>query len=551
MATYYVDVTQDFADQTGVNNTGNEYYGPGGLQAAIWGSGAATALVAGDTLYAKFGTADLSKYVVAGVDLDKTGTWVIGDAVQNHNDAGGASGDDWVGKLVYITANLVYFQINNASTDVASVNNGDGIDNTTRGETIPGANMLNSGADGIICDTNSGDAVTGHIKMIGCDAAWNPGEGLHSNHDASHLVTLDGDGAATVCFYGGNAIHYWWLESIKFTNASANNIDHHATNGDYWVFRYCVSDSAGAAGFRTLDFTGPRVHHCVFSNNTTHGFYSAPYTDAWACRTFGNGSVGIGVGGLSSCTACLSYNNSDDNFILTSTVGVFVNCVGDGSVAGSGLNIGAQKGVAIRGCRFTNNFDHGIEMSAAVNDTNTENFNVFHNNGNGDLQNIVSGYNSYGDAANHISEPPDDGYVDHKLEFDYDNLVGAFQVGEKISTVGGKEGYITADAAGNIIYNRADGGIFANNDAIPGTDSGATADVNEPVTGTANWSTYHMEVDAAELLSARNAADEIDLFWDDAAATNVSAWVCAGLPIEYPVPSAGGGVGRGFLRGVA
>lgn len=549
MANWYIDVTQDFADQTGADNTGNEYYGPGGLQAAIWGTGNATALVAGDKLYGKFGTADISKYVVAGVDLDKTGTWVIGDAVQNHNDGGGASGDDWVGKLVYITANLVYFQINNASTDVASVDNADGIDNTTRGETIPGANMLNSGSDGIMCEGNSGDAVTGHIKLIGCDAAWNPGEGLHSNHDVSHLVTLDGDGAATVCFYGGVNVDRWWLESIRCTGATGDGITA-GNSADRWVFRYVVADTNGANGIGALRFTSAVYKHCHFYDNTGVGLRRPNYyNEVLGCRTNGNGGYGIEFQNYVTCVDCLSYENADDNFFSAPNENKLYHCVADGSIGGSGIRI-VGINTLVFGCRLTNNFDHGIEMDVAVDDTNIEDFNVCHNNANGDLQNIVSGYNSYGDAANHISEPPDDGYVSHRLEFDYDNLVGAFNVGEKITTVGGKEAYIIADAAGNIICDRADGGIFANNDAITGFDSGATADVNEPVTLTANWSTYHMEVDAAELLSARNAADEIDLFWDDAPATNVSAWVTAGLPIEYPAP-AGGGLGGSFLRGVA
>ena len=50
MTDYYCDLDEDtHADATGADHAGNEYTGPAGLQAAIRGTGNATALAAGDT----------------------------------------------------------------------------------------------------------------------------------------------------------------------------------------------------------------------------------------------------------------------------------------------------------------------------------------------------------------------------------------------------------------------------------------------------------------------------------------------------------------------
>ena len=68
MTDYYCDLAKDFADQTGVDSTGNEYYGPGGLQAAIEGWGAATALAAGDEIFIKGGQTDALQFTAANND---------------------------------------------------------------------------------------------------------------------------------------------------------------------------------------------------------------------------------------------------------------------------------------------------------------------------------------------------------------------------------------------------------------------------------------------------------------------------------------------------
>ena len=93
MTDYYCDLEQDFQNPANAGDTSdNPALGCGGLQSMIEGWGNHDALDAGDTLYVK-GIGDQSKLVKITIDADKSATWAIGDAVQNYNDGGGASGD--------------------------------------------------------------------------------------------------------------------------------------------------------------------------------------------------------------------------------------------------------------------------------------------------------------------------------------------------------------------------------------------------------------------------------------------------------------------------
>lgn len=68
---------------------------------------------------------------------------------------------------------------------------------------------------------------------------------------------------------------------------------------------------------------------------------------------------------------------------------------------------------------------------------------------------------------------------------DYDNLAGAFTVGETITGAGGDTGIVQSDTGSTLVLKNVTGtGVFVNDEVITGATSLATADVNEPA-GTA------------------------------------------------------------------
>ncbi|UCF13199.1 MAG: hypothetical protein JSW06_02800 [Thermoplasmatales archaeon] len=81
------------------------------------------------------------------------------------------------------------------------------------------------------------------------------------------------------------------------------------------------------------------------------------------------------------------------------------------------------------------------------------------------------------------------------INLDYDNLSGAFKVGELVTgQTSGDTGIIQSDDGSTLILkNVTSGGIFQNNEQIAGATSGATADVNETSGSAKNKDTnnYH------------------------------------------------------------
>lgn len=404
MTLYYCDLAADFVDRTGEDSTTNVLTGPGGFTNGITGSGAATALAAGDTLYLK-GTADLSKLVKCTVDADKTGTWVIGDAVQNHNDGGGASGDDWVGKLVAISATVMLVQINAASTNYASVAIADGIDNTTRSDTLAGANFTAKACSGIQINGNSGTTGAGFINVIGCDASWTARGGQ---------ATLDCNSLAVNAILS-NAADYWRIEHLTLTRATGSGFL--ATNVEvYWTWYHCRShtntNSGWSCGVNEHDVAN--FINCIADSNANGFSLDSDYLTILFCRANGNTDSGfVMAGDFSVVYGCLSYENTNAHgFQDTEDYKWYFNCVGADN-GGSGCSVGTNDLIHCwSGCRFTGNGAYGITTGTA-HLSDFEDWNVFEGNISGDLNNIArgGGIHSYGDHANHISDPADDGFV--------------------------------------------------------------------------------------------------------------------------------------------
>jgi hypothetical protein len=267
------------------------------------------------------------------------------------------------------------------------------------------------------------------------------------------------------------------VDHVSLTGATGDGLTTDGAANARWQLLNCMAYSNTARGFDfNTDFTTSYIYKCIAYDNTD-GFYGQGSGLCLFCIARNNSATGWGNIRLGvKHVGCLAYENTSDNFSTSQGQSSFINCVGDSSTNGSGIITGgSDASCLIIGCRLTNNGAYGIEMTETVDDSTIENWNVFHGNNSGgtglDLLAVISGYNSYGNGANHISDPPNDGFV--------------------------------------------------------------------------NSGTDHYEVTGGALLSARNAADEIELNWDGEPATNNSAWITAGLPIEAP---AGGAVGAALSR---
>ena len=425
--TYYCDLVDDFVDRTGLDATTNKLTGPGGFMAALYGWGSATQLTPGDTLWLE-GRAALEKLVKITYDTADTSTWVAGDVVQNHNDGGGASGDDWVGVLVNRDATTIWVQINAASTDIDSVSTADGVDNTTRTETVAGANMTAAEALGIEMMTGvaEGTQADGRINLWGTtdltDAAANEGLAyLDGNEKAEHAVYVTLDDTDS-----------YWCRYLSFEYATDTGFDTKSTIilFKFWRFEYCrFANNSGSGCYCYLD-SQLQFLACIFRDNLSHGMEAAG-GDGIAIWCLAEGNGGSGFRQLyfpGTFIQCLSYGNTSDNFLMqrTDTGNILLfECVAVGSTGGSGYffsgNASMHAGSFVVGCRMINNNQYGIEynVSGTAESLHLERYNVFYGNLQGDLE-LTDGLGSdtsYGDDSNHISDPADDGVdADYNVE---------------------------------------------------------------------------------------------------------------------------------------
>lgn len=255
-------------------------------------------------------------------------------------------------------------------------------------------------------DVAGGDTVTGHIHFIGCDAGGTARAGQFT------IDANGGGGAQKANCLNVADFDRLMIENFSFTGASGDGVIVSAGNPEYWVWRQCAFYSNGGDGFDGAN--KPRFGlfiRCVAYSNVD-GFANTGTTMRFVfCTSRNNSSEGWNYNSGVTYIGCLCFENTTDNLSLYSQNMVF-GCVFDGCTNGSGVLFAAARyGNVIIGCRGTNNGDHGIEQGAAVGESNIEDWNLFHNNTNGDLQNIVGGIHSYGDDGNHIADPAGDGYV--------------------------------------------------------------------------------------------------------------------------------------------
>ena len=375
MATnFYVDISLDFVNRSGLDSTTNVATGPGGLLAIIHGRGAVTtAAAAGDTVYIK-GTGYLKQLANLTTGADKSGTWAIGDSVQDNN-----TGSEWTGKIIYISTTTVRVQVNSGKT-YADITAANGIHNTTRTDTttISKANM------GITFNA-SGSLANGHIKFIGVEGTGWTVDGTRAVLDCDNIGSADG-----LSFNGQDFI---WLQHLELANPDESGIGCSAAYTDYHVFwdlyihhsdvyginsngylRYCLfykcrfSSCGNCAIYRSTSWTciaclfeactngamntisAGLAYGCIFRDCTSQNIDM--YSGGWLVHCVSEDPSGTNARGIESsyaflvCVGCRSTNAIESGqaaFTGTSGVPVLcVQCVADNNTAGYLNNVNIE-----------------------------------------------------------------------------------------------------------------------------------------------------------------------------------------------------------------
>jgi hypothetical protein len=414
MATYYCDLADGtFADRTGAD-VANEYTNPAGFQAAIRGTGNATALAAGDTIYLQ-GTGDLSRLIEIDCNGTDISNWGIGDTVRNDNLGGGAAGDDWTGVVVEPAVGasdivLIWLDVN---LDEADVDIADGIENTVAGggagdPTNVGA-MTSVDTPGIEFDTAEGSRATGEIKIWGTtdltDPTNNYGEAILDGTD--HASTKRANHGIT--FLAG-AEDFLYFRYVTFQNTLGDGWRMLGLHLGYDTFWKCKGNGNTGNGWNgnSSGFDFSKWIQCQANDNTGRGFYRTEASGRYIfCEAKNNGAEGwelIDTGAV--LVGCVAHNNTI-GIELFSDTGLVVHCVADGnSTNGIDFSSVTVDGGIVIGSRITNQSgagDFGINSAQSANFV-WENWNAFYNN-NTDRNNVDTGEDSSSAGA-------DDGYTD-------------------------------------------------------------------------------------------------------------------------------------------
>jgi len=341
-----------FSDNDGSDEGANVYTGPAGFQAAIRGTGAATALASGKTLEIT-GTGDLSRLVRCDCNGQDYSAWTPGQVVENFTGGGAVQGDEWTGVVVQANDDpvggmgaddmvLIWLDDDSTFTDV-SLNEAAGIINVPAAQST--SPLTDSFCDGIQVDTNSGTSIL-PIQVVGVNSAW--------AEDGTYAI-LDGGGKATNIILSSKS---WW----QWRNIHGKNSASHLFSGSgytYW-------------------------HNCIAENSGAHGWVPGNYTNFYGCKAFDCNTDGFGAYGKHcNLTHCIAYNCGSEGFYVYvgqavgciayecetgfrfDLYGSLYNCVADSNNHGlwglHGINMAV-------GCRITNNTAYGIRGDRIVHD---------------------------------------------------------------------------------------------------------------------------------------------------------------------------------------
>ena len=347
MTDYYCDITQGtFSDNLGTS-TGTAYTGPAGLQAAIRGTGNATALAAGDRLYIK-GTGDLSRLVLLDCNGTDVSGWGVGDVVHNKD-----AGSTWQGVVVETNSGaflgaadlaLVWLDSGYDESDILVA---EGVTNDDAGggagDPTDVDPLAARSTPGFYVDNNSG-AANNPIELIGVNSSWT---------DDGTRAILDGKDKAE---YGllTKAKNYIRPRNLHVKDTTSHGF-HASSTTTNWHFENCWAEGCAGSGIYGLNFYYTTYHKCrAFDVTGPYGIYdrsgNATHCLAYNCVT-GIACSGVGVANSAAyeCT----------NGFMCFYGGALVGCVADKNANGIFLVNSATSQLV--GCRITNNTTYGVK----------------------------------------------------------------------------------------------------------------------------------------------------------------------------------------------
>jgi len=355
MATYSLDPEAAYSDNDGSDRTTNVLTGPAGLQAAIRGTGNATALVAGDLLEVKAGTFDLSRLVWLDVDTDVSG-WGLGDVVDTN-----IGSQDWQGIVVEISYggnnDQVLVWLDSGYTE-DNVDLADGIFNV---HALGGAgDPTTAGLDakdtkGIEFDNNQGTAAS-PITIRGKNNSWIA--------DGTQM-DIDGNSKADYCITGSDT------DYINLENADIHHAAGHCAYVDSVSYCYrwnfvnvTCRDSVGGSGWQgngsSKAWSWCTWKNCKAYGNNSYGVYArVGIFDGMVA--YNNGNTGVRTVDSAYMSNSAIYENAGTYGVQLAAASVIWNSVIDAHarcVAFSGTTLD------IVGCRITDFSTYGIDIAA-------------------------------------------------------------------------------------------------------------------------------------------------------------------------------------------
>ena len=412
MTDYYCDLSGNFVEKA-CTASGDPGVGIGALFLLLKGTGEGLfpALAAGDTCYIK-GTGYGKMLVKITYATTDTSSWAISDVVQNYNDGGGTPGDDWTGKLLYRTATELYVQIDSGA-NVTYVSTADGVENTTRSQTIPGANMSAVACAGLRVETVTG-GTSGFIRWEGTDSSWNTGIGptYMAVFDCEVIGDTNSEGLLVASDY---YLHYF--KNIKIVDAADEAFQVLAQQT--W-FDHCWAYNPAAEGFY-FNALYPRCFHCV-STLCVDGFYDDDGRGLFVgCRSYNNSNAGFrSNAGYSNIAYCLFYDNTGYGMYVAAGPSLLLHNVleDNGNDAGSGNGIWSGTGLHIFALfsRIINNDAYGV-LRTTSDIRFFEDYNYIYGNTTAPRSNVTAGPNS-------VTSGSDDGCED-SANNDYNVKSGA------------------------------------------------------------------------------------------------------------------------------
>ena len=378
MADKYVDLNTGEGFSTGdAGTSGDPFVGCYGMQKAL------DTVAAGETIFVT-GTANLNKLVTLTVGADKTGTWVVGDAVRNNT----GSGNHWTGVLCERTSSTMLIELDTG--DYGTVTTSEGIENTTRSDTVTCSAKM---CPGMVVDTTDGTVYL-PVNIIGCNnsTSWIPGT----------LAVFDGVNTSHINYAINSTKIQYSLSFIEIKNCGSHGV-YHVINA--WKFLQCsIHNNAGNGVYSFWGGYSSVFENCKIYSNSLDGIRTGAYSHILFSKIYSNGNSGVmfdGAYGIVFGNTC--YNNAYFHINLGdgdgyNIIGNILHGQTNGSYAALYMGNGVASHTVIIGNRITGNAGYGIkwyyEPTSKIGNSTIEDWNYFQSNTSGDRYKIPTGANS-------------------------------------------------------------------------------------------------------------------------------------------------------------